>query len=197
MPIRTSVVGRLFASAIVASALLLSLGGASAQEATPTGPAIVDDPTTRAFPTAIHTGTCDSPGEKVFDLSIIGIPEGGEIVGEPAIPAYLGVTEIPDVTIDDIANGEHIFVIFQATSDEAEQAGDGPEQQIVSCGLVGGTRFGGSLLFSVPPVGDPLYGAVVEMSEGDGAVIVTAYLTISLLGDNPGQLAVATPASSS
>lgn len=172
MPHPRALAGYVAAVLLALGVVFGSVGASLAQDAgaTPVTP-IVDDEDTKAFPAAIMTGSCDQPGDTVYELSIIGIPEGSEIVHPPALPGYLGVTEIPDATIDDIANGDHVLAIFQGTED----AGD-----MMSCGLIGGARYDENLLFTVSPVDDPFTGSIVHMSEANGVVTVTVYLTVAV-----------------
>lgn len=85
------------------------------------------------FPVAIHAGSCESPGEVVFELDNlvrlpVGAPEEGERVGAPGAQVVHGYDEDVDLTatVDDLFAADHIVAVFNAEGDT-----------IVACGPIG------------------------------------------------------------
>jgi hypothetical protein len=144
---------------------------ATGQESTPESQ--VEQGDERSFPAAIYEGACESLGEKAIDLAPVGIPEGGELVGEPAIAAYESVTTVPETTLQAWIDGDYAV----AVSRSVEAAGE-----VVACGLIGGIQWESNLLFGLGPVGEPEFGGVAKMTEADGAVTVTIHLMPGVLG---------------
>jgi len=160
---------------------------ATAQQATPTSTA-GQDQEMRTFPATINEGTCDQPGTVWYELAPVGIPEGGQIVAAPAVPAYESVTTIPDVELDNFANGKYVLAV--ARSQDEPQA-------IVACGFVGGTRFDDSLLFSLLPKGDsPDFGGVAIMTQTGADVSVTVHLMSGAQNSDSTPVSQSSPVSS-
>ncbi len=189
----------LLIAAVVSIGIAVSV---TAQQATPTSTAGMDQGM-RTFPATINEGTCDQPGTVWYELAPVGIPEGGQVVAPPAVPAYESVTTIPDVQLDNFANGKYILTVARSQ--------DEPEE-IVACGFVGGTRYGDNLLFSLLPNGDsPDFGGVAMMTQSGADVTVTVHLMsgaensdgtpvapsspVASPESTPGQMATQTPES--
>jgi hypothetical protein len=85
------------------------------------------------FPAAVHAGSCEQPGDVVFELpNLVRLPEGapaeGDKVGAPVAQVVHGVpvgTSLP-TTIPDLFAAEHIVAVFNAAGDT-----------IVACGPIG------------------------------------------------------------
>jgi uncharacterized cupredoxin-like copper-binding protein len=154
--------------------------GVHAQQATPIATEQTAQGTT-VFPASIHQGTCDVLGPVAYPLSNIGVPEGGEVVGQPAIPAFQGETTLPGVKLDDLISGEYVLAVS-----ESERNVD----TIVACGKVGGTHFDNHLLFGLSPTDvRGIAGAALLTQQQDGSLHVTVYVIT-----NAALPATATPA---
>lgn len=85
------------------------------------------------FPAAVHAGSCEMPGEVVFELpNLVRLPEGVAAEGEPAgAPVAQVVHGVPvgttiGATVPDLFAAEHIVAVFNADADT-----------IVACGPIG------------------------------------------------------------
>ncbi len=85
------------------------------------------------FPAAVHAGTCEAPGEVVFELpNLVRLPEGvaaeGERAGAPVAQVVHGVPlgTTLDATVPDLFAADHIVAVFNADADT-----------IVACGPIG------------------------------------------------------------
>ena len=173
-------------SAVLLVAALVNSFGVRAQQATP----IATEETaagTTVYPASIHEGTCEVLGPVAFPLADVGVPKGGEIVGQPAIPAYEGTTILPNVKLDDLIFGQYVVAVSASSQDL---------DTIVACGDIGGTLFGDNLLFGLPPRDVPgIAGATQIVQLSDGSVQITVYVIISAaLPETPTPSAQASPA---
>lgn len=170
-------------------ALLVALSAGAAalgQQATPES-TVVQGEDTRSFPASIHEGSCTQLGATAYQLAPIGLPEGGQIVGEPAIAAYESVTTIPSVTIDQLVNGDYVVAISKSPQEV---------DTIVACGLIGGLKYDNALLFSAGPIGAPQFGAIVKLTEENGGVTVVVSVMTNVLGETASASPAASPAES-
>jgi nitrite reductase (NO-forming) len=152
------------------TAALVSGIVAGAQQATPVATAQTAAGTT-AYPASIHEGTCEVLGPVAYPLADVGVPEGGQIVGQPAIPAYMGETTLPDVVLDDLIFGQYVVAI---------QTSEPGVERVVACGEIGGTLFGDQLLFGLSPNEEGgIAAAVLLTQESDGSLRVTVYVIIN------------------
>lgn len=85
------------------------------------------------FPAAIHAGSCEMPGEVVFELpNLVRLPEGaateGERAGAPVSQVVHGapVGTTLSATVPDLFAEQHIVAVFNADGDA-----------IVACGPIG------------------------------------------------------------
>ena len=137
----------------------------------------------RVLPSGIHNGTCAQVGDVAYQLADVGLPQGAQPVGQPAIPAYQGITEVPGVTLDDLINGQFALVVH-----ESAQA----MQNLIACGDIGGSRFGDTILFGVGQLNNSGYGGVALISANpNGGLNVVVYLT-----SNASSQATASPVAS-
>ncbi len=91
------------------------------------------------YPAAIHEGTCEAPGEVVFDLPDLTLlpedaPEGEDRVGAPLAQVVHGLPDDTalDATIEDLFAEDHVVAVFDAE--------EGTE--IIACGPIGAYSFG-------------------------------------------------------
>jgi hypothetical protein len=85
------------------------------------------------FPAAIHTGTCEMPGDVVLEFgNLVRLPQGAPAEGEPAgamgaqVVHGLPDDEEIDLSVDDLFAADHILAVFNAEGDT-----------IVACGPIG------------------------------------------------------------
>jgi hypothetical protein len=171
----------LIAAGLLALVVALGFGATVSGQQPATPQSKVESDGTRTFPASIHAGSCSQLGDTVYALAPVGLPEGGQLVGEPAIPAYESVSTISNAHLDDLANGGFVIPISRSES----EIGD-----VVACGTIGGVRYGNNLLFSLGPTSDTGFAATVKITEDQQGITVTIDLII-----NPD--AAATPAAAS
>lgn len=116
------------------------------------------------FPAAIHTGTCEAPGDEVLALDNlvrlpVGAPAEGESVGAPGSQVVHGTPddyEIP-LTIDDLFAADHILAVFDAEG-----------TTIVACGPIGQYTYnqGDDVVIGLRSQGDSPYSGVA-IFDGD------------------------------
>lgn len=131
------------------------------------------------FPAAIHTGTCEAPGDEVLALdNLVRLPEGapaeGESAGAPGAQVVHGTpddTEI-DLTIDDLFSADHILAVFDAEG-----------ENIIACGPIGAYTYeaGDDLVFGLRSQGDSPYSGVAMVDgedddDDDDATDIDVYL---------------------
>jgi hypothetical protein len=175
MPVAAGLVVLVLATALVTRA----------QQATPAASPVAVSQTSggRVLPAAIHNGTCAQLGDIAYQLADVGLPQGAQPVGQPAIPAYQGITEVPGATLDDLINGQFALAVH-----ESAQA----MQNLIACGDIGGSRFGDTVLFGVGQLNNSGYGGVALISANpNGGLNVVVYLT-----SNAGSQATASPIAS-
>ncbi|MBA2277096.1 MAG: hypothetical protein H0W06_04970 [Chloroflexia bacterium] len=90
------------------------------------------------YPAAIHAGTCEEPGDVVFELDDLArLPEDapgeGERVGAPLAQVVHGLPEdfTIDATVEDLLADDHVLAVF------GPEEGDG----IIACGPIGAYTF--------------------------------------------------------
>jgi hypothetical protein len=91
------------------------------------------------YPAAIHAGSCEAPGDVVFDLPDLTLlpdeaPEGEDRVGAPLAQVVHGLPDgtALDATVEDLLAEDHIVAVFD------------PEEgtEIIACGPIGAYSFG-------------------------------------------------------
>lgn len=116
------------------------------------------------FPAAIHTGTCEEPGDEVLALdNLVRLPEDapaeGERAGAPGSQVVHGLPEGSeiDLTIDDLFADDHVLAVFDAEGEE-----------IVACGPIGAYTYddGNDLVIGLRSQGDSPYSGVA-IFDGD------------------------------
>ena len=139
-------------------------------------------------PASIHTGTCDSPGDLVFELrDVVVAPDSrGQLeyvgAGEASLTEGSDSSDLP-TTLADLTSAPHLIAVF-----ESEGSGT-----LIACGEIGG--------FTVPNDDDLDIGlraqgdsgfagvALIDGDDDDNEVEIDLYLARNVTG------AVATPSS--
>lgn len=151
-----------FGSIAVAIALLLGsvtvLGtvGTSAHEGT-------------AHPSHVHDGSCPVPGDVIFPLADVAIPDG-EVVGSgAAVPVDISVTTI-ESTLADLVAAPHAIVVHES----AENIGN-----YILCGDIGGPMMGESdLPIGLAQLNESGAAGVAWLTDnGDGTTDVSVLMT--------------------
>lgn len=157
--------------------VLAGLTAAGAQEGAPESGF---DPTAR-FPAQIHSGTCDDPGDVVFELGEggFGLPVPDDPAATPDVaaeqvgpveanPAVVLVAAV-DASLDRLTDEGHVI--------DAHVAGEDPETSRFVCGIIGGFRVGDDLVFGMHEVNGSGYsGATWIQDLGDDTSRVTTFL---------------------
>lgn len=91
------------------------------------------------YPAAIHAGSCEAPGEVVFDLPDLTLlpedaPEGEDRVGAPLAQVVHGLPDDTalDATVDDLLAEDLVVAVFDPEDDTT----------IIACGPIGAYSFG-------------------------------------------------------
>ena len=82
-----------------------------------------------AHPAHIHAGTCDELGEVVFPLTDVALPVGEMMGAEGGHPVEISDTNLPDVPLQTILDGQHAVNIHLS----ADEIGT-----YIACGNIGG-----------------------------------------------------------
>jgi hypothetical protein len=125
------------------------------------------------YPAAIHAGSCEAPGDVVFQLPDLTLlpedaPEGEERVGAPLAQVVHGLPDDTalDATVDDLLAEDHVVAVFDPEDDT----------QIIACGPIGAYSFGDdqeSLAIGLREfnesnyTGVAFFGRDVEVDDGD------------------------------
>lgn len=172
---------RLFSFALIT--LFMSGLTVMAQEATPEGGF---NPAAR-FPAHIHAGTCEAPGESVWELAEggFGLPVPVDFSTPSAVtatyvgpdtanPAIVLVTTL-DAALDDLVADSHVIDVHTA-ADEVEAA------TRTVCGVIGGFLSGGDLVFGLQEVNGSRYGGTAWLhANADDSTTVTLFLVSGLV----------------
>jgi uncharacterized cupredoxin-like copper-binding protein len=169
-----------FGLAIVAVAMVATSAITNAQNETPVVTSVTESQT---FSAAIYNGTCTNLGLLAFPLAQVGLPEGSTTIGQEAVPAYTGTTELEAAALSDLINGPFSLAV--------SAVGQG-DQPVVACGGIGGTQDGDTLLFGLLPTGDSGYAGVAVLSQAPSSSTLNAVVYLTPI--RPG---VATPAAPS
>lgn len=139
------------------------------------GSAAMADHENLEFPAAVHTGSCEAPGEEVLALdNLVRLPEDapdeGERAGAPGAQVVHGLlddTEI-ELTVDDLFAADHILAVFDQ------------EGAIIACGPIGAYTYedGQGLAFGLRSQGESPYSgvALVENEDDDDPLEIQVYL---------------------
>ena len=119
------------------------------------------------FPAAIHTGTCEAPGDEVLELdNLVRLPEGsaGDDEDRAGAPGSQVIHGLPDnttidLTIDDLFAEDHILAVFDGDTGTT----------IIACGPIGAYSYedGDDLVIGLRSQGDSPYSGVAIFGDED------------------------------
>jgi hypothetical protein len=145
-----------FVAALVASALLATVAGVAAQDATPT-PASIDR---ASYPISIHAGTCDDPVAQplgtTLDTEVAGL-DGGERAGVSDEAPVLTATGTVDASLDDLTGTPHVVAVHAS----ADAYGT-----IVACGEIAGYTEDGRLVVALRSVDGSEVSGIAILDDG-------------------------------
>ena len=173
-----AVAGSVLAAFIVAGAALQpAVPSRAFQDATPVAATPAASPVAdfrqivAERPAVILSGSCESPGEPVADLTALTVPEGEAQGQGTAVEAARSYTSVP-VDIETLLSGEtNVTAYLQPGSDVA-----------VACGDLGGVvSEGGSLVVKLAAANDSGFSGIAFLGTEDGGTTgVSVFLAPSL-----------------
>ena len=116
-----------------------------------------------AHPAHIHSGSCAELGEVVFPLTDVALPEGEMMGAEGGHPVEISDTNLPDVPLQTILDGQHAVNIHLS----ADEIGT-----YIACGNIGGI------------VNSRENGEGQEISVGLADLNESGYVGVAWLGDD-------------